>query len=365
MPGVDAGGQPAPPLSIFHAFYFISYTATTIGFGEIPGSFSDAQRLWVIVCIYLTVIGWSYSIVTLLALVQDKAFQNFLVVAGLPAACATCTNQTIWSAVAAKPGPWSAMRWTSSTCAFVVVELRDERVQELDLEFPRPMCRRWRPCPEPSVLALAGLRHAQCRGVLALTHDDEGQPGDRHRRPPVCSTRAAGAGPRRQPDDRSQHGLLRHPSHHQPVCPLRRLSRARGRGAARDAPDRTADLAAGQPMPPLRHPPEERGSSAATAASASRWSTGWERRVEVTVIDPGEQKAAVPGAPQHVSGLGTEAETLLAAGVDHAAGLVAGTDNGVGLSIAMTARDLPDLFVVMRQNRVANAPLFEAFAAGS
>src|SRR5574343_1824895 len=80
VPGVDAEGKATPPLSFFHAFYFISYTATTIGFGEIPVAFSDAQRLWVTVCIYLTVVGWSYSIVTLLALLQDKGFQNVLVV---------------------------------------------------------------------------------------------------------------------------------------------------------------------------------------------------------------------------------------------------------------------------------------------
>ncbi|MBS1172532.1 MAG: TrkA-N, partial [Proteobacteria bacterium] len=79
VPGADANGQTAPPLSFFHAFYFISYTATTIGFGEIPAAFSDAQRLWVTVCIYLTVLGWSYSILTLLALFQDKGFQNTLV----------------------------------------------------------------------------------------------------------------------------------------------------------------------------------------------------------------------------------------------------------------------------------------------
>ena len=78
VPGVDAEGKVAAPLSFFHAFYFISYTATTIGFGEIPGAFSDAQRMWVTVCIYLTVIGWSYSIVTLIALLQDKGFQNTL-----------------------------------------------------------------------------------------------------------------------------------------------------------------------------------------------------------------------------------------------------------------------------------------------
>jgi voltage-gated potassium channel len=68
VPGpVDADGETSY-LSFFHAFYFISYTATTIGFGEIPGAFSDAQRMWVTVCIFLSVIGWSYSIISLLAL---------------------------------------------------------------------------------------------------------------------------------------------------------------------------------------------------------------------------------------------------------------------------------------------------------
>ena len=80
VPGVDAEGKAAPPLSFFHAFYFVSYTATTIGFGEIPSAFSDAQRMWVTICIYLTVIGWSYSVVTLIALLQDKGFQNTLTI---------------------------------------------------------------------------------------------------------------------------------------------------------------------------------------------------------------------------------------------------------------------------------------------
>ncbi|MCB1826465.1 MAG: potassium channel protein, partial [Candidatus Competibacteraceae bacterium] len=70
-----AEGQPTR-MSFFHAFYFISYTATTIGFGEIPNAFSESQRLWIILCIYLSVIGWAYSIGALLALLQDQNFQN-------------------------------------------------------------------------------------------------------------------------------------------------------------------------------------------------------------------------------------------------------------------------------------------------
>jgi hypothetical protein len=53
-PGVDDQGN-AHRLSFFHALYFMSYTATTIGFGEVPFEFSDQQRLWVLVCIYMSV----------------------------------------------------------------------------------------------------------------------------------------------------------------------------------------------------------------------------------------------------------------------------------------------------------------------
>lgn len=71
--GVDQDGQPYQ-MSIFDAFYFISYTATTIGFGESPYDFTYGQKLWVTVCIYITVIGWFYSIGTLISLLQNKLF---------------------------------------------------------------------------------------------------------------------------------------------------------------------------------------------------------------------------------------------------------------------------------------------------
>ena len=62
IPSVDTSGQPAPPLDFFHAFYFISYTATTIGYTEPASGFSDAQRLWVTACIYLLVVSWSFHL---------------------------------------------------------------------------------------------------------------------------------------------------------------------------------------------------------------------------------------------------------------------------------------------------------------
>lgn len=58
IPGGAPDGHPAR-LSIFEAFYFMSYTATTIGFGELRWPFTAEQRPWVTFAIYLSVIGWA------------------------------------------------------------------------------------------------------------------------------------------------------------------------------------------------------------------------------------------------------------------------------------------------------------------
>ena len=69
-------------LSFFHAFYFISYTATTIGFGEIPYTFSDQQRLWVIFSIYLSVIGWAYTLGAIFSLLSDRSLRQAIAMQG-------------------------------------------------------------------------------------------------------------------------------------------------------------------------------------------------------------------------------------------------------------------------------------------
>jgi len=71
--GVDANGE-TYKLTIFDAFYFVTYTATTIGFGETPYEFTYSQRLWVSFTVYLSVLGWFYSVGTLISILQDKIF---------------------------------------------------------------------------------------------------------------------------------------------------------------------------------------------------------------------------------------------------------------------------------------------------
>src|SRR4051794_40294372 len=122
VPGEDARGRP-DRMGIFDAFYFMSYTATTIGFGELPHAFTAAQRMWVTVTIFLAVIGWAYAIGSLLSLMQDQGFRQALAGGASPRRCVGCASRSCcWSATATPrrcwPGRWTtwvAGSWSSTT----------------------------------------------------------------------------------------------------------------------------------------------------------------------------------------------------------------------------------------------------------
>jgi voltage-gated potassium channel len=81
IPGIDAQGRPAPPMSFFPRLLLRQLHRQHDRLRRTAGAFSEAQRMWVTVVIFLSVIGWSYSIISLLALVQDKGFQQVLLTA--------------------------------------------------------------------------------------------------------------------------------------------------------------------------------------------------------------------------------------------------------------------------------------------
>ena len=74
IPGMDDNGN-VYHLTFFDAFYFVSYMASTIGFGEAPYAFTYEQKLWVSFCIYITVIGWFYGLGALVSAVTDKTLK--------------------------------------------------------------------------------------------------------------------------------------------------------------------------------------------------------------------------------------------------------------------------------------------------
>ncbi len=73
VPGIVIDGV-TTHLSFFDSMYIVGYTATTIGFGEIPNAFSYPQRIVVLLTIYATVPAWIYALGSIIALLQEKTF---------------------------------------------------------------------------------------------------------------------------------------------------------------------------------------------------------------------------------------------------------------------------------------------------
>jgi Trk K+ transport system NAD-binding subunit len=170
--GMDANGN-VHKMTIFDALYFISYTATTIGFGETPYSFTYSQRLWVTFSIYLTVIGWLYGIGTLIGLLQNKTFLNeiarvkfqrqvsnirkkYIIVLGF----SYVTNEII-------------KRLLANDMQVVVIEKSEEKVNALILENYTPTV------PvlvldayKANALEQAGINKSNCKAVISLFEDD-------------------------------------------------------------------------------------------------------------------------------------------------------------------------------------------------
>jgi voltage-gated potassium channel Kch len=361
IPGVDAEGKPAS-MGFFHAFYFVAYTATTIGFGEIPTAFTDAQRLWVIFIIFLSVIGWAYAIGKLLAVLQDRGFRQAVLVERFEHEVQSLKEPFYLICGYGETGRLLCRAFDHRNIRFVVLDRDQGRIDELDLEDYRASTPGFAGDVRlPENLKRAGLAYRRCLGVVAVTGDDS------------ANLAVAIAARLLNPD----LPALCRASHSEVIANMASF----GTDHILDPYDKFGEYLAlairsagsfqlldwltgipGTHLAAQKEPPKGRwlicgygrfGKAVVRHAE--------ERHLEATVIDP-RQPGAGAGLPW-VRGTGTQAETLREAGVGQAVGIIAGTDDDVNnLSIVVTARELnPNLFVVLRQNRTANRDLFQAF----
>jgi voltage-gated potassium channel len=173
IPGQDAQGHPWR-MGFFDAFYVMSYTASTIGFGEIPHPFTYAQRMWVTVAIYLTVIGWAYAIGSLLALLQDRAFRQAVALQQFRRKVSRLREPFLLIAGYGRTGELLGHAFDALGRRIVVIDSSADRIDDLELDSYRA------DVPglvgdvrDPGHLGIAGLGHPSCEAVLALTDDDE------------------------------------------------------------------------------------------------------------------------------------------------------------------------------------------------
>ncbi|MFU8877976.1 MAG: potassium channel family protein, partial [Wenzhouxiangellaceae bacterium] len=360
IPGLDDQGNPWR-MSLFQAFYVVSYTGTTIGFGEVPYDFSEAQRLWTMVSIYLTVIAWLFSIGSIVSLLQDPVYLRALRRARLVRSIRSLnrgfylvcgygdTGRVLVRALAARGHP------------VVVIDHNRDKIEGLEVEdLGASVTAFAMDARTPDNLVLAGLRHRWCAAVIAVTGDARAN----LRIAIAARLLNHSATVHARADTQAVAENLRSFSTDHVINPVDEFARRFDLAIARPDLFRLYHwLFSG----PFAHPVKPR------PVPAGHWIVCGFTRVgraaaqvlqghgmQVTVIDPRPDGKGRP--PGTIKGDGTRARTLAEAGIEQAAGLVAtaGSDAD-NLSIVMTARELnPELFLAVLEVGHSTHSLYQA-----
>lgn len=173
IPGQDDSGN-LWHMDFFHAFYFVSFMSTTIGFGEIPYAFTGGQRMWVTFTLYCTVVAWIYAIGNLLTLVQNQTFQQ-AVRENLFARRIRRLPEPFYLVCGyGETGSELVRALTNRDRHAVVIDIDSDRVNLLQLENLRQHVPGLHADASlPAHLLEAGLKHPLCEGVVALTNVGE------------------------------------------------------------------------------------------------------------------------------------------------------------------------------------------------
>lgn len=362
VPGLDDQGN-VWHMSIFQAFYVISYTATTIGFGEVPFAYSQAQRLWMTFSIYFTVLPWFYAVGKIINLLQDVSLRQTISAERLARNVRRLQEPFFILCSYGQSASLLAHILDEKGMRVVVIEQNQERLNELELSDTRNiMLSLCADAKIPENLIRAGIYNPYCSGVVTLTDNDE-----------VNLAVAVSV-------------KLMNPS-------LRVLARAERKDIAANMASFGTDhiinpytlfgeqLAMrvhalgtyilhqwltgvpGDTLPPPESPPRGNWLVCGYGRFGKSVVENLEREQLTTTII--EAMPDLTECEDCVIGSGTEACTLLEAGILEACGIVAGTDNDINnLSIVMTAKELnPNLFLIVRKNNRNNGALFKKFGA--
>ncbi len=366
IPGVDAEGHPWR-MSLFEAFYFVTYTATTIGFGELPNAFTDEQRLFVTLIIYLSVIGWAYLLGSFLSLAQDKGLQQAIISARFRRAVAALREPFYLVCGLGETGTTVVRALDKLGHRFTAIDRDERKVLELEIEelsSDAPLLAA--DARSPETLATAGLLKPECKGVLALCNDDEAnlavaisacllRPGL-----PVIS----------RADSAAVAASMASLGTYRVINPFREFGEYLE--LAMRAPDTHRLLAwltstPGSYLPPSLPPRIPAAPGHWIVCGYGRFGNEVLSAVQrggfkATIIDP---SGIQPTGLRSIKGLGTGTAVLREAGAETASGLFAGTDDDTAnLAISIAARRLNEnIFIIVRQNLQANQMLFARFGA--
>ncbi len=371
IPGVDDQGATVQ-MSIFHAFYFVSFTATTIGFGEIPYPLSEAQRLWAVFSIYILVIAWLYAIGKILALAQDPHFKAAVTRSRFKKNVRSLHEPFYLVCGLGETGHEVVTALTEEHYRAVVIEKNPNNLNEVRLNDMREFV--------PSIigdasdarqLEDAGIKHPKCYGVIAVTASDDTNlkiaitskllhPGVKV----VC----------RSDLKEYEENMLSFGTDNV-VNPFETFATLFQMVMHSPSLYLIHDWLTGTPNTRLSDPIYFRYGHWILCGygrfGKQLYKLLIDQGIEVTVIDPSIdvrdefEHHHVEHKNNFIVGTGIDEKALKLAGIESSAGIIAGSDNDSNnLSIIMTARAInPDVFVVARQNIYNNYDLYSATRA--
>lgn len=370
-PGVDPQGHPWH-MSFFDAIYFVSYTATTIGFGEIPYPLTAAQRMWALVTIYMTVTIWFYALGKLISLIQDPTFRDAVRRNNFAKNVRKIQEDFILICGFGETGQALAHALTDHDMRVVVLDEDDEKIKALPLiDFPVFVPGIQGNAQNPELLMRAGLTNTNCKAVIAVTASDE------------TNLKIALTGKLLNPDicvvSRSElsdfESNMKSFGTDYIINPYETFANIFAMAMHSPSLHLLYDWLTGVPDTRLTNPVYiQRGHWIVCGFGRfgeSLYQHLLKHHIPVTIIDPSEAKRdAFLSKPENdgndfIIGSGFDEHTLEVAGVKDSVGLISGSDNDSNnLSIIMTAQAMnPNLFVIARQNNQVNASLFAATGA--
>lgn len=355
IPGVEIDGE-RRYMTVFEAFYFVSYMATTIGFGEPSFGFTDVQRLWVSFSMFLTVISWFYAIGHIISLLQDPALKTVWKRQSFIKDVSRINEKFFIICGYGETGELLLEYLTEKGFQCVVIDNDPERINLLDLNssvYNTPYIQG--DVSDVSVLQMAGLDSPNCRAVLAVTNNEQ------------INVKIAAV------------AKILHTG-------VKVICRANSKEAIANAKSFDTDyvintnkrfaenMSLGFRTPSIQQLTlsllrrSGRDYSQPPELPKGHWIVCGDDEFAEEMINflefEGMDYTAISqqgiASSTRVIGKGTEAITLKSADIEKSVGIVAGTtDDTDNLSIIMTARHLkPNLFFIARQNQDSNREVF-------
>lgn len=174
VPGQNPSGETVY-MSFFDAMYVVGYTATTIGFGEIPYAFTYPQRMVVLITIYISVPAWIYALGSIIALFQDKTFINAIKMNNFRRRVRHLNQDFIIICGYTDAGKLLIDRLNKDNLyRIVVIDKASEKIEALNSELYMPSIPAIvADASMTEVLKSSGIQSPNCKFLVTLFDDDQ------------------------------------------------------------------------------------------------------------------------------------------------------------------------------------------------